>query len=395
MLRDLVPTEVLELSPAEIACCDIAELNLCAAHGLPGIECVDAGKLLNRLDDWSYQVRVDICQHLYRLDPRSKRPPTQFSHGNSLARFLCWHLLQVLQKDCGVAYHPERKFNPDFCHPEDLFIHGIVEADGKGGTCGSMPVVYVAVAKRLEFPVHLVETKGHLFFRWEDSKGTRLQWVHPKLNLWIPPDRFNVEGSGEGIAYYDDAFYVQWPELWNENDAAHGRYLKSLTNVDAFASFLVQRAECFYEAGQWQQCIQSIEMARKLTPDDPRYEWLHAKRLAEWQRWRQQIVVAECRRLEAPRQRDPLQTALKSHPETCTCAHCRETRREAEANQGPLHGDYCQCFSCQEARQKRANPVGIPGHNPFCECVMCLQRRTMPSESQSWTNPRWPSEFPS
>ncbi len=259
MLRDLVPTEVLELSPAEIACCDIAELNLCAAHGLPGIECVDAGKLLNRLDDWSYQVRVDICQHLYRLDPRSKRPPTQFSHGNSLARFLCWHLLQVLQKDCGVAYHPDRKFNPDFCHPEDLFIHGIVEADGKGGTCGSMPVVYVAVAKRLEFPVHLVETKGHLFFRWEDSKGTRLQWVHPKLNLWIPPDRFNVEGSGEGIAYYDDAFYVQWPELWNENDAAHGRYLKSLTNVDAFASFLVQRAECFYEAGQWQQCIQSIE----------------------------------------------------------------------------------------------------------------------------------------
>ncbi len=393
VLRNLAPTDAIELSLAEIANCDIAELNLCAAHSLPGIDGVDADKLLNRLDEWAYQVRVEICRHIYRLDPRSTAPPTEFSYGNSLARFMCWHLLQVLQEDCGVAYHPDRKFNPDFCHPEDLFIHGIVDENGQGGTCASMPVVYVAVAKRLGFPVSLVETKGHLFFRWEDDKGTLLNWEHPKLALWVPPDRVNVEGSGEGIAYYPDSFYVQWPELWNENDAAHGRYLKSLTNVEAFANFLVQRAECFYEAGKWQQCVQSIEMARKLTPDDPRYEWLHAKRLMEWQRWLQQIVDADHRRLESPRQRDPLQIALKSHSETCTCTHCREARREAETNQSPPHGDYCQCFNCREVRSKQPNPSGMLGHNPFCECEMCLQRRMMPTEPQSWTNPRWP-EFP-
>ncbi len=392
VLSNLAPINVLELSLVEIANCDIAELNLCAAYGLPGIKKINAEKLVNRLDEWAYHVRVEICRHLYRLDPRSTAPPTEFSYENSVARFLCYYLLQVLQEDCGVAYHPDRKFNPDFCHPEDLFIHGIVDENGKGGTCASMPVVYVAVARRLGFPVSLVETKGHFFFRWEDDKGTVLQWEHPKLNLWVPPDRFNVEGSGEGIAYYDDSHYVQWPELWNEADTAHGRYLKSLTNVEAFASFLIQRAECFYEAGLWQECIQSIEMGRTLALDDPRYEWLHAKRLHERQQFRQRIEDMDRLQREGERRRDP-QRLTSHHIESCCCADCRAARKKMEASQGPPHGDSCQCFHCQEARAKAAKPKGVPGHNDFCQCSMCILKRMMPTDSFPQTNPGCPSEF--
>ncbi len=188
---------------------DIAILNLAAAQGLPGTEEVDVEACLDKLDDWAHAVQFEILRHLYRFVPDQDCEPDEFHYGNSLGRFFCWHMLQALQEDCGVAYHPDRKFDPDFCEPQDVFIHGILEDDGKGGTCASMPVVYVAVARRLGFPVHLVGTKGHLFFRWDDSAGTLIEWSDPDFSVWIPPDRFNVEGSGEGIAYYADSHYIQ------------------------------------------------------------------------------------------------------------------------------------------------------------------------------------------
>ena len=211
-----------------------------AARGLPETDKLDSFALLERLDEWARQVRIEICRHLYRFDTTSQRPASEFCYSNSLGRFFCWYMLQVLQEDCGVCYHPDRKFQPDFSQPEDLFIHGIVAENGRGGTCASIPIVYVAVGRRLGLPVYLVETRGHLFFRWDDPKGTLLQWQNPDLNLWIAPDRFNVEGSGEGIAYYPDSHYIQWPELWQEHDFTHGRYLRSMTVEEDLAAFLIQ-----------------------------------------------------------------------------------------------------------------------------------------------------------
>ena len=48
------------------------------------------------------------------------------------------------------------KFKPDFCQPEDVFIHGMIVEGGKGGTCASMPVLYVAVGRRIGLPLYLV-----------------------------------------------------------------------------------------------------------------------------------------------------------------------------------------------------------------------------------------------
>jgi len=262
---------------------DVAVLNLCAAAGLPGTEQLDTDALLDTLDDWAERVKLEIWRHLYQFDSQASQAPTEFSYGNSLGRFFCWFMLQVLQEDCGVAYHPDRKFNPDFCQPEDLFIHGIVDKDGEGGTCASMPVVYVAVGRRLGLPVYLVQTRGHLFCRWDDPHGTTSHWDSPPIDLWIPPDRFNVEGSGEGIAYYPDSHYIQWPELWQEVDFNHGRYLHSMNVTEVLADFLIQRSESFYELGDWEECLKAIFYARQLSPDDERYKWLHSVRSRKFQ----------------------------------------------------------------------------------------------------------------
>ena len=82
-----------------------------------------------------------------------------------------------------------------------------------------MPVMYVAVGRRLGYPLKLVQTRGHLFARWDDPDGKCFGF----------PETFNVEGAGEGIASYDDEHYKTWPEPWTEIDEAEGWYLKSMT----------------------------------------------------------------------------------------------------------------------------------------------------------------------
>jgi hypothetical protein len=157
-----------------------------------------------------------------------------------------------------------------------------------------MPVVYVAVGRRLGYPLKLVEARKHLLFRWDDARGTFLRW--PNFGeCWIPPDRFNVEGSGEGIAYRADSHYMQWPQLWTEVDFSHGRYLRSLNPAEELAAFLVQRGECFWDLGRCDEAMKAYFFARKLAPDDSRYEWLHAKRTHEYdvQMHRQLQLIAD------------------------------------------------------------------------------------------------------
>jgi hypothetical protein len=178
-LQQLSAVGIEELATAGdgvLSSSDIATRNLVAARGLPGTETLDIPALLAKLDEWAEHARIETMRHLYRFDRRAGVPPSESNYGWSFARFLCSMLLQVLQEDCRVRYNPARKFKPDFCNPEDVFIHGIVQEGGAGGTCASMPVVYVAVGRRLGLPLELVEGRGHYFFRWDDPHGTIIRW---------------------------------------------------------------------------------------------------------------------------------------------------------------------------------------------------------------------------
>ena len=169
------------------------------------------------------------------------------------------------------------------------------------------------------------------------------------MRLWIPPDRFNVEGSGEGIAYYPDSHYIQWPELWKEHDFDHGRYLRSMTAKEELADFLIQRSECFYELGNGEECLKAIYYARALEPDDERYDRLHAKRsrkiLAE-EKHRDEMVqeINERNRkaIEAAERRKRLPHTV-GHPQNCSCQSCEHMRDVAETMPMTPHGGSCQC----------------------------------------------------
>jgi len=132
--------ELLALDPDQLAQADIARVNLLCAEGLPGAERLDVEKALTRLDEWAGRVRFWTDQSMWDF----RRNPDKFE--NSLAKFRVLLLISVLQQDFGVHYNDRGERNCDFSNSRNAFLHGMID-DTNGGTCASMPVMYVAVGR--------------------------------------------------------------------------------------------------------------------------------------------------------------------------------------------------------------------------------------------------------
>jgi hypothetical protein len=225
-----------------------------------------------------------------------------------------------------------------------------------------MPVVYVSVGRRLGFPIYLVETRGHLFFRWDDPKGTLIRWQNPDLVVQVPPDRFNVDGSGEGIAYHEDAFYEKWPEPWQEIHYHQGLLLRSMTAKEELAAFLIERGECSWDLGRPEDALKSYACSRQLVPDDERYHQLNTIRVQQYFEAREVAV------LRRDRERSRL---IHQHGPHCLCLECSQRRPPPWATEHMLG---CECFECRKARSAQM-PQGLPGHPSVCNCAGCRQVR--------------------
>ena len=266
-----------------VATRDIALLNLVTAQGLPGAEAMDVGRSLTELEAWAARASAETERHLYRFRQR----PADYEDSEGYFRMLM--LAVVVCEDFSVRYSPGRISTPGqslpfrgivvapvsipsspsssaeispsagaddahrgdnfFADSRDLFLHGLL-GERRTGTCSSMPVLYVALARRLGYPVSLVTTKGHLFARWE-GRG----------------ERFNVECTGRGMNRYDDAHYRQWPFVLTDQEIQENAYLRSLTPAGEAAVFLSLRAECLREAGRLEESRQCYAGAAKLAPE--------------------------------------------------------------------------------------------------------------------------------
>lgn len=230
---------------------DIARANLLVAQSTPGAEDIDIEAALAVLDRWTARVASETARHLHRF----REAPSEYNDSEAYFRMLM--LITVLQQDCGVRYHPDRIHEPDFSNPADLFIHGMIptaEHSPQGGTCVSMPVLYVAVGRRLGYPLKLVTTRGHVFARWEDAS-----------------ERFNIEASGHGLSVFDDDHYKSWPVTLTEDEIATGGYLRSLTPDEELAIFLASRGHVLLDTGHLSKAVESYELAAKLDSRSPEY----------------------------------------------------------------------------------------------------------------------------
>ena len=247
-------SELLALSPEEMARVDVARKNLLCSTGLPGAQHLDIDGCLAKIDEWTERVEFVTRRHLYRATDVRFATHYQCSERHVKAEFL----LQVLQEDCGVHYNMVRVRNIDFRKSKDLFIHGLVD-DPNGGTCASMPVLYLAIGRRLAYPLSLVKAKAHLFVRWEDGV-----------------ERFNIEGT-QGFTSHPDEFYKTWPFPVSDQEVKAHRFLVSLSSLEELAEFLMGRGHCLLDNGRALEAYEAYTIAHKLGPEDAEhFAWMMA-----------------------------------------------------------------------------------------------------------------------
>lgn len=229
---------------------DIARLNLRCTENLAGAEQFDEKQYLALLSEMANRVHSETKRHTYRF----QKNPAEFENSEGFFRMLM--MTVVLAEDFRISYDPSRKAavlnNGDqdgfFADSANVFLHGLL-GPKRQGTCSSMPVLYVAVGRRLGYPLKLVTTKGHLFVRWEGAG-----------------ERFNVEATSHGLNRFSDDYYRHWPFTITAGEEALEGYLKSLSVEEELACFLSIRGMCLKEAGRFSEAAIVFARAAKLAP---------------------------------------------------------------------------------------------------------------------------------
>jgi hypothetical protein len=259
---------LLIMKPADLQRVDIATVNLLCANDLPGTDKLRIKQTIAILDSWAKRVTSETDRHLYKF----RQNPAEFE--NSEAYFRILMLVTVLQQDFNVRYNPERIQSPDFSDSRDLFLHGLLSGK-RQGTCVSMPVLYVAVGRRLGYPLKLVSSKAHLFARWESPGGK---------------ERFNIEATNQGLNCFPDEYYHKWPVPLTAEELSRGEYLKSLSPAEELAVFLSTRGHCLEAAGRLAEAQVAYAHAHALVPRSSNYLAFLAgavrKEMPQWERVR-------------------------------------------------------------------------------------------------------------
>jgi hypothetical protein len=232
---------------------DIGFLNLATAPGLPPDQRARIiGDGLKTLDAWAAAVAEQTWKnhHRYLENPKEFKSEVEWK-----LAMMC----TVLGQDFKVRYDPtltsteqqnasNQKF---FANPASVFLTGCL-GESRFGTCASLPVLYVAIGRRVGYPMHLVAAKGHLFARWDDGKGTRV----------------NLEAANAGgFTSHPDSHYRAWPGLITPQMEKSGSYLQNLTPEQTLAVFLSTRAACLQSAGKTADAISAAAAAFRLAPN--------------------------------------------------------------------------------------------------------------------------------
>ena len=250
---------LLPLSNAELAQQDIAAVNLACAVGLPGTETIEIPAALKLLDRWAERV-FDLTQR----SPWFLQNPAKYD--NSFNLFRIHVLFSVLSREFGFYYSPNCIPENATPRPIDTFIHGLLQ--GSGGNCASLPVIFIAVGRRLGYPLKLVKAKLHYFARWDEPEG----------------ERFNIEVSQRQGSFdcYSDDHYRNWPHPIAPEREAEGSFLISLSPWQELAAFLNERGFCWRWLENYQAATEAFLQAKMMEPDNRYYGTWLATALKDW-----------------------------------------------------------------------------------------------------------------
>ncbi len=253
----------------ELGKLDIIRVNMACAVDIPGTEHFDVEGCVRKVDWFAKQVRAYTEPRLvfFEKDP--------VSYHQSEAYFRVLAMVTHLERDLGIHYNAIKSSPTSELAPDDCFVQGALLGDG--GICGTLPLVNIAVGRRLGYPLKLVlahnkrEHVGHAFARWDE-----------------PLERFNVDSAGRGLKRETDEFYLSGQFAMSRQEAAACGFLKSLTPRQELANFLASRAHCLQRAGQRNRSMEAMICAHGI--------WPEALAIANWLRieftkWKKELDV--------------------------------------------------------------------------------------------------------
>ncbi len=233
---------LITMASSDLGQVDIGMMNMLCAQGLKGSENLDIRQCLSTLDTWAEQIREDTEARL----PAYYSNPAKYD--NSVSMFKVVNMILALKEVMEVDYDQRIMQRKEFPDSHDVFIHGCLTGKKKGG-CISIPTLCVAVGRRLGYPLKLVLTKQHVFFRWDDGKEV-----------------FNMEACCPGCDSHPDEYYKNWPTKIDNDTVRDDHLLQSLTPAEELGLFLETRGHCLYDAGRVAEAQVMYVHAYKLMP---------------------------------------------------------------------------------------------------------------------------------
>lgn len=127
----------------------------------------------------------------------------------------------------------------------NFFLPGIL--DTKHGICGTMPMLYMAVAQRMGLPIYPVAAPQHSFLRITDPRIT-----YP-----------NVEATSGGTK--SDSSYIKEFHI-TDTALRNGTYMRTMTHHEYLAVLLEANADYYDHKGDYARSIKYYNMAAEIDP---------------------------------------------------------------------------------------------------------------------------------
>jgi regulator of sirC expression with transglutaminase-like and TPR domain len=194
---------------------------------------INVAEYSGRIDQLVKQVR-NVIDHQGRYDP------------DSVIRAINTYLYK------SEGFHYDRS-DTAYKKVENYYLNGVL--DTKQGTCFNLPMLYIAVAQRLGYPVYPVMAPEHVFLRF----------VSPQLK------EQNIEAT-EGGGYSPDEDYVERLNI-STKAIKSGAYLRTLTYRQFLGELLQVNAVTLGQQGQYDKAIRYMEKVIQLNPKSaPTYD---------------------------------------------------------------------------------------------------------------------------
>lgn len=237
--------QLLALNDDELEKVSLVELNLAVVREIAGYEDLDQSKYEAIVDQWARE----FAKELPAIDATFKGREAEYN--NDLRFYRIGQLMTWLGHKKNIEYIPEQRGlkNVIYKDPAELFLHGLL--DTNQGTCGNMPTLQAAIARRMGWPVALAPVENHTVCRFDDGEVA-----------------YNIETTHTDKGGFSAGTQADYAKEFNLPACAftEADTLETMSAREMLAYFIALRGRYYWDTGQWEKADQDTSLARSLLP---------------------------------------------------------------------------------------------------------------------------------